>query len=80
MMFINDLSKIKSGCCNDSLPPLQVDRVRNELPTMHDEALSYQEAMLTMQNKINQLVNAVNHINLKQIADIKVTEVNGNGR
>lgn len=76
MMFGNDLPETKCGCCNENLPPLQTGRVRNELPTVHDEALSYQEAMLTMQSKINQLVRAVNHINLKQIADIKVTEVN----
>lgn len=77
MMFGNDLPEMKkSGCCNESLPPLQTGRVRNELPTVYDEALSYQEAMLTMQSKINQLVRAVNYINLKQIADIKVTEVN----
>lgn len=77
MMFGNDLPEMKnSGCCNESLPPLQTGRVSTELPTVHDEALSYQEAMLTMQSKINQLVRAVNHINLKQIADIKVTEVN----
>ena len=77
MMFGNDLPEMKnSGCCNESLPPLQTGRVRNELPTVHDEALSYQEAMLTMHSKITQLVRAVNDINPKQIAAITVTGVN----
>lgn len=77
MMFGNDLPEMKkSGCCNESLPPLQTGRVRNELPTMYNEALSYQEAMVTVLQKINQLVEAVNNINLKQIEDINVVEVN----
>ena len=77
MMFGNDLPEMKkSGCCNESLPPLQTGRVRNELPTMYDEALTYQEAMVTVLQKINQLVEAVNNINLKQIEDINVVEVN----
>ena len=77
MMFGNDLPEMKkSGCCNESLPPLQTGRVRNELPTMYNEALTYQEAMVTVLQKINQLVEAVNNINLKQIEDINVVEVN----
>lgn len=75
MMFGNDLPETKRGCCNEGLPPLQIGRVRNELPTVYDEALSYQESFLCMQQKINQLVEAVNHINLKQIDDITVVEV-----
>lgn len=76
MMFGNDLPETKCGCCNEGLPPLPTGRVRNELPTMYNEALTYQEAMITVLQKINQLVEAVNNINLKQIEDINVVEVN----
>ena len=77
MMFGNDLPEMKKvGCCNESLPPLPTGRVRNYLPTMYNEALTYQEAMVTVLQKINQLVEAVNNINLKQIEDINVVEVN----
>ena len=86
MMFGNDLPTqalgsmdiklpIAEGCCNEQLPPLQTGRVREELPTVYDEALSYQEAIASILEKVNQLVVAVNNINLKQIADIKVVEV-----
>ena len=66
---------IAEGCCNEQLPPLQTGRVREELPTVYDEALSYQEAIASILEKVNQLVVAVNNINLKQIADIQVVEV-----
>ena len=77
MMFGNDLPTqafgsmdiklpITKGCCNEQLPPLQ---------TVYDEALSYQEAIASILEKVNQLVVAVNNINLKQIADIQVVEV-----
>ena len=66
---------IAKGCCNEQLPPLQTGRVREELPTVYDEALSYQEAIASILEKVNQLVVAVNNINLKQIADIQVVEV-----
>ena len=86
MMFGNDLPTqtlgsidiklpIAEGCCNEQLPPLQTGRVREELPTVYDEALSYQEAIASILEKVNQLVVAVNKINLKQIADIQVVEV-----
>ena len=86
MMFGNDLPTqtlgsmdiklpIATGCCNEQLPPLQTGRVREELPTVYDEALSYQEAIASILEKVNQLVVAVNNINLKQIADIQVVEV-----
>lgn len=86
MMFGNDLPTqtlgsmdiklpIAEGCCNEQLPPLQTGRVREELPTVYDEALSYQEAIASILEKVNQLVVAVNNINLKQIADIQVVEV-----
>ena len=88
MMFGNDLPTqtlgsmdiklpIAEGCCNEQLPPLQTGRVREELPTVYDydEALSYQEAIASILKKVNQLVVAVNKINLKQIADIQVVEV-----
>ena len=86
MMFGNDLPAqtlgtmdvmlpISKGCCNEQLPPLQTGRVREELPTVYDDALSYQEAICTILEKINQLVVAVNNINLKTIADIQVVEV-----
>ena len=86
MMFGNDLPTqtlgsmdiklpIAEGCCNEQLPPLQTGRVREELPTVYDEALSYQEAIASILEKVNQLVVAVNTINLKQIADIQVVEV-----
>lgn len=86
MMFGNDLPTqalgsmdiklpIAKGCCNEQLPPLQTGRVREELPTVYDEALSYQEAIASILEKVNQLVVAVNNINLKQIADIQVVEV-----
>lgn len=86
MMFGNDLPAqtlgsmdiklpIAKGCCNEQLPPLQTGRVREELPTVYDDALSYQEAIRTILEKINQLVVAVNNINLKTIADIQVVEV-----
>ena len=86
MMFGNDLPTqtlgsmdiklpIANGCCNEQLPPLQTGRVREELPTVYDEALSYQEAIASILEKVNQLVVAVNNINLKQIADIQVVEV-----
>ena len=86
MMFGNDLPTqtlgsmdiklpIAEGCCNEKLPPLQTGRVREELPTVYDEALSYQEAIASILEKVNQLVVAVNKINLKQIADIQVVEV-----
>ena len=66
---------LAEGCCNEQLPPLQTGRVREELPTVYDEALSYQEAIASILEKVNQLVVAVNKINLKQIADIQVVEV-----
>ena len=86
MMFGNDLPTqtlgsmdiklpIAEGCCNEQLPPLQTGRVREELPTVYDEALSYQEAIASILEKVNQFVVAVNNINLKQIADIQVVEV-----
>ena len=86
MMFGNDLPTqtlgsmdiklpIAKGCCNEQLLPLQTGRVREELPTVYDEALSYQEAIASILEKVNQLVVAVNKINLKQIADIQVVEV-----
>ena len=86
MMFGNDLPTqtlgsmdiklpIAEGCCNEQLPPLQTGRVREEVPTVSDEALSYQEAIASILEKVNQLVVAVNNINLKQIADIQVVEV-----
>ena len=86
MMFGNDLPTqtlgsmdiklpIAEGCCNEQLPPLQTGRVREELPTVYDEALSDQEAIASILEKVNQLVVAVNKINLKQIADIQVVEV-----
>ena len=86
MMFGNDLPTqtlgsmdiklpIAEGCCHEQLPPLQTGRVREELPTVYDEALSYQEAIASILEKVNQLVVAVNKINLKQIADIQVVEV-----
>lgn len=86
MMFGNDLPTqtlgsmdiklpIAEGCCNEQLPPLQTGRVREELPTVYDEAISYQEAIASILEKVNQLVVAVNKINLKQIADIQVVEV-----
>ena len=86
MMFGNDLPTqalgsmdiklpIAEGCCNEQLPPLQTGRVREELPTVYDEALSYQEAIASILEKVNQLVVAVNNINPKQIADIQVVEV-----
>ena len=86
MMFGNDLPTqtlgsmdiklpIAEGCCNEQLPPLQTGRVREELPTVYDEALSYQEAIASILEKVNQLVVAVNNINLKQIVDIQVVEV-----
>lgn len=86
MMFGNDLPTqtlgsmdiklpISKGCCNEQLPPLQTGRVREELPTVYDEALSYQEAIASILEKVNQLVVAVNNINLKTIADIQVVEV-----
>lgn len=86
MMFGNDLPAqtlgsmdiklpIAKGCCNEQLPSLQTGRVREELPTVYDDALSYQEAICTILEKVNQLVVAVNNINLKTIADIQVVEV-----
>ena len=86
MMFGNDLPTqtlgsmdiklpIAKGCCNEQLPPLQTGRVREEIHTVYDEALSYQEAIASILEKVNQLVVAVNNINLKQIADIQVVEV-----
>ena len=67
MMFGNDLPTptlgsmdirlpIAKGCCNEQLPPLQTGRVREELPTVYDEALSYQEAIASILEKVNQLV------------------------